>query len=84
LQQGTGQLNAVGAVALARALRTDGANALSAGTMKAGDNLLGAGATLPAPSSKLGTEVVPSSRMITVGGGRWVRFTGSKAFPLAE
>jgi serine protease AprX len=78
LQQGTGQLNVVGAVTLARALRTDVAGALRAGTLKAGDNLLALGATLPTASSTLGTEVVPWARVSVVGGGRLV--TGDALF----
>jgi subtilisin family serine protease len=72
IQQGTGLLNVEGAVRVAESLRTDIASAVAAGTLKSGDRLLKAGASLPAGPSWIGGEAIAWSGMITAGGGHVV------------
>ncbi|MFN7395214.1 MAG: S8 family serine peptidase, partial [bacterium] len=62
LDQGTGQLNAEGAVRLARALRTDVRQQLEDGTLAPGAPLLAAGQVVPFDASW--------SRMVLAGGNR--------------
>ena len=68
LQQGAGLLNVDGAVQLAKALRTDIAAAVNAGTLAAGANLLAAGKTMPAPSSVINGATVDWGRVVFAGG----------------
>ncbi|MFO1219403.1 MAG: S8 family serine peptidase [Burkholderiaceae bacterium] len=73
LQQGTGALNVEGALRLARALRTDIAPALAAGTLKPGDNLLAAGQVMPTPASTIAGRTQTWSRIAYAGGNHLVR-----------
>ncbi len=72
LHQGTGQINIPGALALARALRTDLAQAIEADTIKPGDPLLAAGKTMPAPQSTISGETFTWSQMAVIGGSHVV------------
>jgi subtilisin family serine protease len=72
LDQGAGLLNLEGAVRLAQALRTDLADAVRGGKIKAGDSMLAAGASMPTQSSTLAGQSVPWGRIVTVGGSQIV------------
>ena len=56
LHQGAGLLNVEGAVRLAKALRTDVASAINAGTIAAGATMLGSGKTMPTPTTTINGE----------------------------
>ena len=73
LQQGTGLLNLEGAVRLAKALRTDIAPAVAAGSIKPGDSLLATGMTLPVAVSTISGKSVAWSRVAYAGGTHLVR-----------
>ncbi|EHR70889.1 subtilisin-like serine protease [Burkholderiales bacterium JOSHI_001] len=70
LQQGAGQLNVDGAVALAKVLRTDVASAVNAGTIAAGASLLATGKTFPAKSSSVQGTSFNWSRIVFAGGNQ--------------
>ena len=72
LQQGAGMLNIDGAVAIAKALRTDIASVINSGAIQPGANLVAAGKSLPAPQSTIAGQVVPWSRIVYAGGNRIV------------
>ena len=68
VQQGAGALNVEGAVRLAKVLRTDIAGAVSAGTIKPGDDMLASGKSMPTPSSLINGETISWSRVAFAGG----------------
>ena len=70
LQQGAGLLNVDGAVTVAKALRTDIASAINAGTLKPGDPLLAPGRTMGTLRSTLGGRVSEWSRIVYAGGNQ--------------
>ncbi len=72
VQQGAGLLNVDGAVALAKALRTDIKTAVEAGTIASGANLLATGKTMPAKTSTLNGQAFNWSRVVIVGGTQLV------------
>jgi serine protease AprX len=72
LQQGAGQLNLTGAVALAKVLRTDIASLSTSFMINTGDPLLAAGKVLPARSTTIGGVKFNWSRIAFVGGNRVV------------
>ena len=78
LQQGAGYLNVDGAVALARTLRTDVAQAIAAGTLSPGASLLASGKTMPNNASFINGSTVNWSRIAFVGGNSIV--TGPALF----
>ena len=78
LQQGAGLLNIDGAMALAKSLRSDVANAIAAGSIAPGDSLLAAGAALPTPSSNVAGGAFNWSRIVYAGGNAVI--TGSALF----
>ena len=79
VQQGAGSLNVDGAVRLAKALRTDIAGAVAAGTIQPGDNLLASGQSLPEPVSTVNGEIVNWSRVVFAGGSHLL--SGTCAIP---
>ena len=68
LQQGAGLLNVDGAVTLVKALRTDLATAISAGTVSAGGTMLAPGKATPAATSTINGNAFNWSRMVYAGG----------------
>jgi subtilisin family serine protease len=78
VEQGAGELNVEGAVRLAKALRTDIATAIAAGTVHAGDNLLAPARALPAPATTINGETFNWSRIVTAGGSHL--FSGAALF----
>ena len=70
LQQGAGQLNVDGAVALAKVLRTDLASAVNAGTLVPGANLLATGKLMPAKLSNVQGTSFNWSRIVFAGGNQ--------------
>ncbi|HEY8706835.1 MAG TPA: S8 family serine peptidase, partial [Burkholderiaceae bacterium] len=78
LEQGAGALNVDGAVVLAKALRTDLATAINAGTIAAGDGMLADNRSMPTPSSTLNGSSFNWSRIVFAGGNNVV--SGSALF----
>lgn len=69
LEQGSGQVNALGAVQLAGVVVPDLSTRLSHGnSLKAGDSILVKGKPVPAPSSVVGGQTIPWSRFVFMGG----------------
>jgi subtilisin family serine protease len=64
MQQGAGELNVAGAVALARALRTDLAEAIAAGSIRESDSMLRPGLTMPRPETDVNGQKLPWSRIV--------------------
>ena len=84
IQQGAGSLNVDGAVRLAKALRTDIASAIAAGTIQPGDNLLASGQTVPIPVSIIQGQVVKWGQIVFAGGSHlvsgWALFANYQGF----
>lgn len=70
VQQGAGQVNALGTVQLAAALIPDIAARVAKTKLKAGDSILAAGRSLPAPASTFEGATIPWSRFAFMGGAR--------------
>ena len=68
IQQGAGEVNVPGAVALATALSTDIASRVANGSIAVGDSMLAAGQSLPAPWSIINGVRVDWARFVVVGG----------------
>ena len=72
VQQGAGQLNVSGAVALAKVLRTDVSSAIAAGSLVVGADMLASGQSMPAQSSTINSISFDWSRIAFVGGNNVV------------
>src|SRR3989442_324395 len=72
LEQGAGLLNVDGAVALAKALRTDVATAIHNGQISAGSPMLAPGMSMPTQSSTVNGTSFNWSRIAFAGGGHIV------------
>src|SRR6267143_7322399 len=72
LEQGAGLLNVDGAVALAKALRTDVATAIHNGQISAGSPMLASGMSMPTQSSTVNGTSFNWSRIAFAGGGHIV------------
>ncbi len=72
LQQGAGMLNIDGAVVLAKALRTDLATVINAGSIAAGSSMLASGKVMPAATSTIGGSAFTWSRIVFAGGNHVV------------
>ena len=70
LEQGAGLINIPGAVAVSSALASNIAARAAAGTIHAGDNLLAAGKSLPAPVSVIEGRSFSWSGLVLMGGNQ--------------
>jgi serine protease AprX len=71
LEQGSGLVNALGAIQLAGVIVPDLATRISHGnSLKPGDSILVKGKSVPPPYSTVGGAVIPWSRFVFMGGAR--------------
>ncbi|MDQ3027880.1 MAG: S8 family serine peptidase, partial [Pseudomonadota bacterium] len=68
LQQGAGLVNVPGTLAMAGALAHDVGARASAGTLRSGDSMLGAGKSMPAPASTIEGRTARWSQLAFLGG----------------